>query len=68
LDLTAPLPLDPHERQDQWHRAVLMVALVVTGMTDATRAIAGPPPAASRRARPPAGSSSRRGIRPPRSC
>jgi hypothetical protein len=65
------LPLDPVERRDEWHRAVLMVALVVTGMSEhahgggTTSAL---PRSAPRRVTPSAGGSHRHHIRPPRGC
>jgi hypothetical protein len=70
VNVSASTPLDPFERRDEWRFAVVMVAVVVTGMADHA---GGPEPVRrpadrDRRSGPAAGARGRRYIRPPRSC
>jgi hypothetical protein len=70
VNVSASPPLDPFERRDEWRFAVVMVAVVVTGMADHA---GGPEPVRrpadrDRRSGPAVGARARRYIRPPRSC
>jgi hypothetical protein len=67
------MPLDPFQRREELRLAVLMVALVVTGMSDRPMALASgasdmEKAAAGRELRPTTGPFGRRHVRPARSC
>jgi hypothetical protein len=67
--VSATTPVNAFERRVEWQAAVLVVALVVTGMTDRAGAPASArPPRSERRAGTAGGSPARRHVRPPRSC
>jgi hypothetical protein len=75
VHVPTPVPLDPFQRREELRLAVLMVALVVTGMTDRPMALAsgaasgdGGKPAGGREPRPTTGAFGRRHVRPARSC
>ncbi|HET6951004.1 MAG TPA: hypothetical protein VFI47_11545 [Acidimicrobiales bacterium] len=71
MQISPVTPLDPFVRRDEWWRAVLIVALVVTGVAERSGpGVRGARSVATRPAAPAAldGGAARRHVRPPRSC